>query len=325
MQELTSHNEISLTVYKPELRKTWDDFVSNSKNGVFFFERNYMEYHADRFADHSLLFFKNGDPVAIMPANVREDTLYSHQGLTFGGVISSRDMRAETMLDVFALIIQHAKEIGVKRIVYKAIPRIYHDIPSDEDLYALYYYGAKLLRRDITTTVSLDRKFQFDKNRLRTIKKAHHNNIVVRESVDYATFMMILEQVLRERHAVQPVHSIPEIELLASRFPNNIKLFASYKENKMLAGVVMYESKHVAHSQYIANSNEGWPIGALDVLFDYLIRSYVGKKRFFDFGISTEKEGHFLNKGLISYKEGFAGSGAVHDFYELNLRPSSSC
>jgi len=36
----------------------WDNFVSEAKNSSFLFYRNFMEYHQDRFEDHSLLLFK---------------------------------------------------------------------------------------------------------------------------------------------------------------------------------------------------------------------------------------------------------------------------
>jgi hypothetical protein len=37
-------------------RLQWDEFVRTAKNGHFMFLRDYMEYHADRFPDSSLMF-----------------------------------------------------------------------------------------------------------------------------------------------------------------------------------------------------------------------------------------------------------------------------
>jgi len=303
--------------YSPEHRRIWDDFVSTSKNGVFLFYRDYMEYHSDRFRDNSLLFFRDGKLVGLMPANVKDNSLYSHGGLTFGGIISGYDMKTPVMMEIFDKLIEYLKEENMIRIVYKAIPHIYHTIPAEEDLYVLFRYNARLIRRDVTSTVYLRARTKFDENRIRTIKRALKNGIVVKKSGDFGTYMKIVEQVLTERHGVKPVHTCEEIAMLAKRFPDNIKLFASYKEDIMLAGVIIYESKNVAHAQYIANSSEGTRLGALDIIFDYLINQYYNSKRYFDFGISTEKEGRFLNNGLISYKEGFCASAIVHDFYEI--------
>jgi hypothetical protein len=320
MTTTTQHgDQIAVVQYSKEYQRTWNDFVSESKTGVFFFHRDYMDYHSDRFKDNSLLFYREDRLLAMLPANLNEETLYSHQGLTFGGIISPFGMKTSTMIRIFSHLREYASSNGIKKIVYKAVPYIYPTIPSEEDLYALSYFGAKLTRRDVTTTIDLKSRLSFDANRARTIKKAMMKNIVVHESTDYESFMNILKEVLMTRHNVTPVHSISEIKLLASRFPDRIKLFAAYRGDLMVAGVIAYESSNVAHAQYIASSEEGRQVGALDLLFEHLIDRYQANKRFFDFGISTEKEGHLLNEGLVQYKEGFGGSAVAHDFYELSI------
>jgi hypothetical protein len=87
----------------------------------------------------------------------------------------------------------------------------------------------------------------------------------------------------------------------------------------MLAGIIMYESKNVAHVQYAANSKEGWNMGAQDIIEDYLINEYYKDKKYFDFGISTEKLGQILNLGLIKRKENFGASAVMYDLYQIIL------
>ncbi len=313
------NDKIRVAQYSPEHQLLWDSFVEHSKNGVFLFYRDYMEYHSDRFRDHSLLFFKNGKVIGLLPANIKNDTLYSHEGLTFGGIISGYDMKIPIIMEIFEKLAKHCKEEGVTKIMYKAIPYIYHSIPADEDLYALFRYNAELIGRNVTSSIYVPSKLKFDESRTRAIKKAQKNNLVVRRNYDFRTFMRIVEEVLVERHGVKPVHTPEEIELLASRFPDNIKLFASHKNDAMLAGVILYESRNVAHAQYIANSNEGRDLGALELVFAYLIHDCYKEKRYFDFGISTEKLGQVLNVGLIMHKEGFGARAVMHDFYQLSL------
>lgn len=311
--------KINIVRYNPEYKKNWDDLVSRSKNGVFLFYRDYMEYHSDRFNDYSLLFFRDGDGlIALMPANIKDDTLYSHGGLTFGGIISGYDMKTPIIMEIFGRLIEYLRKRNIRKLIYKAVPNIYHTIPSEEDLYALFRYNANLIRRDVSSAIYMPAKLKFQENRIRTIKKAHKNGIVVKRSYDFKTYMRIVEDVLMERHGMKPVHTYEEMEMLAGRFPDNIKLFASYKDDTMLAGVIIYESRNVAHAQYIANSNEGRKLGALDIIFDYLINNYYKEKRYFDFGISTEEDARFLNKGLIEYKEGFAARAVAYDFYEVS-------
>ena len=92
-----------------------------------------------------------------------------------------------------------------------------------------------------------------------------------------------LAHVLRTRHNVAPVHTLEELTSLRNRFPENIRLFA-----------VIYSGQIVAET--------GRDLGALDGLFDLLIRHYAGSKRVFDFGISTEQCGRLINEGLITQK-----------------------
>ena len=314
-----SNINVDVISYSPRYKGLWDNFVTASKNGVFLFYRDYMEYHSDRFKDHSLIFFRNGLIVGLLPGNIKGTSLYTHEGLTFGGVISGYDTKTSVMLDIFDTLIRHCSEQGIKEIVYKAIPYIYHSVPANEDLYALFRSNAKLMARNASSCIYLPDAPKFGDSRKDNIRKAKKNNLTVKRSYDFETFMQIVEGTLIERHGVKPVHSVDEIKLLASRFPDNIKLFASYKGDVMLAGVIMYESENVAHVQYAANSKEGWSIGAQDIIEDYLINEYYKNKKYYDFGISTEKLGQVLNLGLIARKEGFGASTVMYDLYQILL------
>lgn len=313
----SSEKALRVFAYKPEDKALWDNFVFQSKNGVFLFYRAYMEYHSDRFLDHSLLFFKGGKLVALLPANLEDRTLCSHSGLTFGGVISGYDMSQVLMLEIFNKLAEHCKSEGITQIIYKAIPYIYHSAPADEDLYALFRNNATLIARNASSSIAMTQKRPFDSSRKDNIRKANKNMLTVRESTDYETFMRIAQETLGARHGIKPVHTVGEIKLLASHFPDNIRLFASYKGDVMLAGIIMYESKNVVHMQYAANSKQGWNIGAQDIIEDYLINEYYLDKRSFDFGISTEKSGQLLNMGLISRKENFGASAVMYDIYRM--------
>ena len=279
-----------------------------------------MDYHSDRFEDHSLIFLRDNQLVALLPGNIDGDTLYSHGGLTYGGVLSGYKMTTSLMLSIFQELKQHCKEVGIQKIVYKSIPSIYHNAPANEDLYALFCCGAKLIGRNLSSCIFLPEKQRFNENRRESIRKAKNSQLVVKQSFDFEAFMDLVEQVMSERHDAKPVHSAAEMALLARHFPENIKLFASYKGDKMLAGCLMYESRNVAHGQYAANSLDGRCLGAQDVIIDYLVNEYYKNIKFFDFGISTLNLGQFLNFGLVAHKESFGASAVVYDFYELLTR-----
>jgi hypothetical protein len=310
---------IHVVRYEKNHQPLWDEFIAKSKNGVFLFYRNYMDYHADRFTDHSLLFFEDSRLIAVMPANIVGGRFISHGGLTFGGIISDSKMKMTIMLEIFEILREHLTSLGVKQLIYKAIPHIYHRLPAEEDLYALFVHKANLYRRDVSSTIPLFAKLRFSKGRKWCIKKGKTNGVQVRQSDDFETFIAIDEQHLMQKHGKKPVHTATEIQLLASLFPENIKLFAAYKGETMLGGTIMYESKQVAHAQYIAATDEGKEIGALDVILGFLINDYYQDKTYFDFGISTDHEGKYLDVGLVANKESFGARTTVYDFYEISL------
>lgn len=295
----------------------WDAFVDVSKNGTFMLKRGYMDYHSERFEDYSLMFYKDGELVALLPSTLHGAELRSHGGLTYGGIIVGRKMTVQVMLSVFDALKEYVRKSNIVRLIYKRVPTIYYTYPSDEDLYALFRNGAKLVRRDVASTIYLPDRISFSERRRRGVKKSIKNGVVVQESNNYEEYISILSEILSKYHSATPVHTTDEIKLLANRFPENIKLYVADKNNEMLAGVLVYITPNVVHTQYIANSDMGRQCGALDVVMDYLINYCYSEKEYFDFGISTENEGLFLNEGLISQKQEFGGRAIAYDFYEL--------
>lgn len=302
-------------------RQEWDSFIGKSKNGTFLFKRGYMEYHNDRFEDCSLLVYDNKKLRAVLPANVKDDILQSHGGLTYGGLISDGCMTTETAMEMFSEINKYLLEQGIEKVVYKPTPWIYHTLPAEEDLYAIIQVcGAKLISREISSTVYLPNRPKFSQLRRRCVNKARRNGIIVRESNDIATFWNILNANLEGRYGVSPVHTEKELSLLASRFPDSIKLFMAYDGEEALGGTLVFVMNEIVHTQYIAASPKGKTVGALDIVFDELINEEFSNYRFFDFGKSTEHHGTWLNKNLIHQKEGFGGRGVCYDVYEWNVK-----
>jgi hypothetical protein len=300
--------------------ESWNRFVAESKNGTFLFDRHYMDYHRDRFPDHSVLIFDEQDDLAaVLPASRDGDAISSHGGLTYGGVISDRRMTTTRMIELFAGLRAHLKGEGAHALHYKTMPRIYHRLPADEDQYALFLGGAELKRRDVLSVLSPDDSAApVQKRRSRGAQGAAKAGVVCEETEDFTAFWDMLAANLKERFDRSPVHTVAELALLRSRFPENIRLFVARKDGKTVGGTVMYLSGQVAHAQYIASNAAGRDLGALDLLFLTLLEKLRGF-RYFDFGISTEENGTKLNKGLIDFKEGFGARAVVHDHYLVGL------
>lgn len=306
--------------YTPAAAATWDAFLAASKNGTFLFARGYMDYHADRFIDHSLLIRDfDGTLRAILPGNADGSCFVSHCGLTYGGIVSGTDMKLPLMLEVFEAVASYLVEKGFCRWIYKTIPTVYHRYPAEEDRYALFLACAELYRRDMLAVVDNRARLSYQERRRRAVKKAQMNGLTCLEDNDLSEFWQVVTENLRLRYGVSPVHSLSEIELLRNRFPQNIRLFTSRLKGKILGGVLIYESETVAHVQYIASTEEGRKMGVLDIIIDYLLQFRYPDRRYFDFGISNEAGGLRLNRGLIEQKEGFGARALAHDHYTLNL------
>lgn len=306
--------------YRREDKELWNSFVSKARNATFLFDRNYMDYHADRFDDNSFMFYYKGKLKAVLPANVAGDTLYSHQGLTYGGLLLDKKATVEDVLECFDSLNSWLRENGISKVVYKALPWIYQQYPSEEDLYALTWKcKAQLISRDISSSIVIDNKLKFAESRKSGIRKALSLNIEVGESNDVDGFWHVLEDNLGNRYNAKPVHTASEMKLLMSRFPNNIKLYVAKMNGEIVGGTLIYVTPQVVHTQYISASVEGKKHGALDLLFDYIINKVYANCRYFDFGKSTEQGGAYLNEPLIFQKEGFGGRGVCYDWYQWEL------
>jgi len=298
-------------------RAGWDDLVARSRHAHFMFCRGYLEYHRDRFEDASLIVTQGDRPVALFPASRHGAEVRSHGGLTFGGLIYD-DAGGRATVERLEAVLEHLRRDGVRRLVYKPVPHIYHGVPAEEDLFALSRCGATLIRRDLSTTIRPDQPVGYSKGRRHAVAKAR-DLVTVTESDVYGPFMEIESAALIARHGLRPVHTAEELELLAGRFPGNIRLFTGAVDGELAGGVVVYETPWVAHAQYIGASDAGRAAGATDAIIDHLLGSVYATKRFFDFGISTYDEGRQLNEGLARNKESFGGRAVVYDHYAVEL------
>lgn len=310
---------ISIRRYSDSDKQVWDEFVKNSKNGYFLFLRDYMEYHRDRFSDFSLLFFDTHRLVAVLPANQREGVLYSHQGLTYGGMITDLGMGQKLMLALFDSLIAFARDHQFSRLSYKAIPYFLHKSPAQEDAYALFRQGANVTRVDCSSTIDLRCPVPISSGKRSGARKAFRDGLRIERSYDFETFFDMTRDRLAERHQVQPVHTACEMRLLAERFPNNISLYAGFKEGRMIAGILVYVDGKFAHSQYISSTEEGRRMRAVDAITSFLITDVFTTYNYFDFGVSTVDAGRTLNESLCRQKEEFGARSTVHYFYELDF------
>lgn len=312
---------IEIRPYSAEQFDEWNTFVAQSKNGTFLIDRRYMDYHQDRFDDCSLMFYTKNKLIAVLPAHRDGDCFYSHRGLSYGGLILSRKISAAQVCQLFSELNAYLIANGVKHVEIKSIPWIYHHLPSEEPFYALSKVcGASIKSRDVASVIMLDNRLPLTQLRRRGVKKAVKAGVEIVEEENFAYFWAVLTSNLMARYNTLPVHTINEISLLKSRFPENIRLFSAYCDGVIVGGTVLYIDGAVVKTQYISASEKGREIGALDYLFSSLLDRFAADGyRYFDFGTSNFKTSDDLHTSLIFQKEGFGGRAVCYDTYQYDL------
>jgi hypothetical protein len=308
----------TVRLYQENDYDNWNAFIGQAKNATFLFHRDFMEYHKDRFQDYSLIVLDGEKWVTILPANVVGNEIFSHQGLTYGGLVYKEKVKLASVIEIFKSILLFLNGNDIEKLQVKLIPSIYHLKPAEELNYALFLAEAQLIRRDSMAVLDLSKSYTISKTRKECIRRGKRNNLIIKEELNFKLFWEeVLVPNLDKKHQAKPVHTIAEIEMLQRKFPNNIRHFNVYQDDKIVAGTTVFISENVAHPQYISGMGNKNELGSLDFLYHHLITSIFKEKRFFDFGISNEEQGKKLNEGLVFWKESFGASIIVHDFYEV--------
>lgn len=311
-------NKYTVKKYTENDSKTWNDFIGQAKNATFLFHRNFMEYHQDRFQDYSLIVLDGEKLVAVLPANIIGNELFSHQGLTYGGLVYNEKIKLVSVIEIFQSVLSFLNENNIQKLQLKLIPSIYHKKPSEELNYILFLLQAQLSRRDTLAVIDLSNSYSLSKLRKRGVKNGINSRLIIKEVDNFTDFWdEILIPNLAKKHQTKPIHSLEEITRLKALFPEKIRQFNVYENDIIVAGTTIFESSTVAHSQYISGKEDKNELGGLDLLFYHLISEVFKNKRYFDFGISNENQGRNLNDGLSYWKESFGASTIVHDFYEV--------
>jgi hypothetical protein len=280
-----------------------------------------MEYHNSRFEDNSLLIFKSEKLVALLPANIDGSTIYSHQGLSYGGLVLSKEIKFNDVLEVFKTLLKYLNHNAINVLELKQMPSIYHLLPSDETQYLMFLLEAKLIKREMLSVINQKGTRKFSNSRKEGIRRGEKNGLIITEENSFDDFWdIILNRNLKTKHNVTPVHTLEEITLLKQCFPKNIRQFNVFHNNTIVAGATIFETKNVAHVQYISGNKDKNTLGSLDFLHSYLIKDVFSNKQYFDFGMSNLNEGKQINKGLQFWKEGFGALSITQDFYTIKTK-----
>ena len=320
---------ISARIFTPPDTPAWESFVVTANNGTMFHERKFLGYHpSGRFRDHSLILEKGGKLKAIFPAaEIQTDagkSLVSHQGSSYGGIIVQQNLSFRESYDFVEAICEHSKQAGFNRIQMTLPPSIYQHTVSNYLDFALIKHGFSYKKRDVSSMLTIESSPEknlerFAASHRTAVRKAVKEGVSIRESGDWADFYALLKENLKIRHNVQPTHTLEELLQLKEMYPDRIRLFGAYWEEKLIAGVVNFSvNNDVVLAFYISHIEDYQHLRAVNLLFYEIITwCHQNAFKYLDFGIFTvNMEPNF---GLGRFKENFGASGVFRDTFELNF------
>ena len=313
--------EIKIRSYNPTFDGMWDDFVKRSRNGTFLHTRRFLGYHADRFDDCSLVIELEGKIIGVFPAHCNGDMVMSHNGLTFGGLVVGMDQRYALVQEMIVSICRHFAALGMNRLLYKPVPKVFQRYPSEDDLFAIHHIGGRLVRRDLTAVVPASGPWKVSKLRKRGRAKALKHGVEIKSGNFFEEFHILLSANLK-KHGAKPVHNLRELIDLGDRCSDQLELLGAFEDDELVAASWLFHFDTAIHTQYLTSSSRGRAMGALDHLLLHVLDLAHERQVAVSFGASSENRGTVVNEGLMAQKEGFGARAQVLDHYEINLNVS---
>ncbi len=323
--------------YEDTNEKEWDQFITEkSINGTFLQSRNFLNYHPKgRFKDVSLMIYnaKNNLAALCPGCEVELDgkrVFYSHRGTTFGGIIiDKKHYCAKYVVAMIEELKQFLKEEGFEAVYLKQTSDIFSKVESDLFQYAYQYHGFTEYK-ELSTYVDFDGYKEDITSNFAQGKRTNVNNcikegLVLKElesEAEIKEFYDILCENLG-KYDTKPVHTIEELlEFKNSRLTKECGFFGVYKDEKMLAGSMMFyfDNIRVAHTQYLAARQAYGKLSPMTYMYYCMLQAMRQRDyRLVSWGTATENLGQYLNMGLITSKEDFGSSYCNNLTYYCDL------
>jgi hypothetical protein len=320
---------ISVSIYQSSFEQEWDSYVRQANNGTLFHLRRFLGYHpSERYKDHSLVLTGPKGLLGLFPAAEQEvdqeRQLVSHPGASYGGPVTPVGLTFQGSYDLVERLLEYARQAEFQRIILTLPPTIYNRRLSNYIDFSLLQHGFTYLRREVSSILFLEQTpeknlAKFIDSSRRAVRKARNSGVEIRFSEDYETFYQILLHNLKRRHNVQPTHTLDELFQLADLFPDDIHLLAAYLDDRMIAGITIFDTTpDVTLAFYISHDDEYQQYRAVNLLFYEMINWAIETGfRYLDFGIFTVYMKP--NFGLARFKESFGASGMFRDTLEIQL------
>ncbi len=311
--------QLEIVKYQSHLQKIWDDFIPKTSRGTFLHLRRYLDYHANRFEDYSLMFFNGAKLIGVLPAHRKNDQIFSHNGLTYGDFLIDTNIFIDKKIELVKQALLFLKKKGFKTLDIKTVPEIFHRQTDQSNEFIFNALGGNI-QMLMPFFAFENSNYSPNRNRKRSIRKAlnfelkiYQNNKLIDD------FWILVHQNLKNRYQAQPVHTIEEIRLLMQRFPEKILLFGLCKEQELSSGALVYLFDGTLHFQYVHSTLQKDSRNAVDFLIDQIFSQYQDKYRYFSLG-SSQVAPDQLNKSLVYWKESFGSKIFNQYFYSFNLQ-----
>ncbi len=314
--------------FRPELGGVWDRFVSSgSRNGGIFHEQRFLGYHAPgRFLDRSLLFFnKEKECVAVLPAAslpVSPENVISHPGSTVGGIVYRNRAGMHEVLVLLEKAIHYYSDLGMDSLEFRLAEAIF-SWPSHGELpYLLWHRGFTMLPREASQCVSLaedDNWLVMGRKKNPTdIRAALRKGLQIVEHETADTIYGLLAENLKTRYGKLPTHSLQELNLLKSLYPDRIHFWSAMLNEKVLGVTVIFEvTPRVVYTFYITQDYSEAKLHPMPTLFYHLFDHYrIRGFSWFHFGISSRRQD--IKWGILESKEFWGGRSTFKENWRLN-------
>lgn len=298
----------------------WNAFVSSAQNATFLFHRDFMEYHADRFQDYSLLVFEEEKLVSIIPANTTEDKVYSHNGLTYGGFVLNQTVAENDFEKIYAAVVDFLKKADKKQLVIKEMLPFYSQNNTIDFRDFFNKNRVKITDRKMNLAINFKSDYTISKSKKKHYRRLQSAGLVVKKEARFEVFWTkVLTPLLAEKYHTKPLHSLSEITFLQHKFPHNIEQYNLYQGEEILAGITIFKTQKAVKSQYGATTENGKKHRALDYLFIHLIEEFSKSFDYFDMGTVDDNSELGYNEGLLNQKKELGCELYYQNIYQIAL------
>ena len=301
---------ISTRLYSQLDFTTWNHFIDSSLNGTFLFNRNFLDYHKNRFQDFSLMVFEGDELISCVPGSSEDDSWFSHKGLTYGGIIIDRSLNVIELGNIVESISEYLQINGFRNASFKLVPSIFRKDEIEKELFSLLTNNFSLIGFDLWQYSNL--LFPMDSKKIRganTALKRNYNIEFTRSNI--SDLFRIINENLEIKYSRKAVHSHQEMNYLLNLFPENIFIMLILKNKTVEGGAVCFKTNKVIHVQYLATTAQAKLDRAQDLLMLEL-RDFAQKyDLILSLGSSTENLGKVVNQGLIKFKDAYCESTCI--------------